>query len=369
MRFLLPGAVVAYGGKTTKTAAKYSRPQHPKLELGAALANAENIVFPADAGIVDVTKAPYRARGDGVSDDTAAIQKALADYPNAAKIIYLPNGIYLISDTLHWAKTNDGNSEKNEILQGQSRDGTIIKLKDNAPGFNNKRTPKAMAYTGKAPAQRFRNAVRNLTFDSGVGNTGAIGLQFNASNQGAVRDVTIVSGDGSGSIGLDMSYTDEIGPLLVKNLRVQGFDYGIKCGSAVNSMTFEHVAVQDQNIAGFRNEGQTVTLRDFRSNNGVVAFDNDSGFATLIDPTLKGTGGALDKPAINNSNDLFARNIQSSGYLQALSGTAVKGASLVEYSSKAVRGRAAFAELAGQGNAHCAVGPIERLGESGAIRR
>ncbi len=335
VRFLIPGGA-APATKATKPVAKYARPTHPKLALGQALAGAENIVFPADAGLVDVTKAPYGAKGDGVSDDTAAIQKALQDYPNKGAIIYLPNGVYVISDTLRWGKTDDGNSEKNEILQGQSRDGTIIKLKDAAPGYGNKRAPKSMAYTGAAPAQRFRNAVRNVTFDTGVGNPGAIGLQFNASNQGTVHDVSIISGDGSGPIGLDMSFTNEIGPLLVKNLRVRGFDTGIKCGGSVNSMTFEHVAVQDQNVVGVRNEGQTVTMRDYRSTNAVPAFDNDSGFVTLVGATLTGRGAASDKPAIINSADLYARGVKATGYTQAINGAAVKGLSLVEYSSKPV---------------------------------
>ena len=55
---------------------------------------AENIAYPPDAGIVDVTKAPYNAKGDGATDDTAAIQKAFNDYPERNAIIYLPNGVY-----------------------------------------------------------------------------------------------------------------------------------------------------------------------------------------------------------------------------------------------------------------------------------
>jgi hypothetical protein len=60
-------------------------------------------VFPADAGVVDVTRAPYRAKGDGHTDDTRAIQQALDDHPSSDKIIYLPNGTYVISDTSHRA--------------------------------------------------------------------------------------------------------------------------------------------------------------------------------------------------------------------------------------------------------------------------
>ncbi|NJK90767.1 MAG: hypothetical protein HC904_02380 [Blastochloris sp.] len=50
--------------------------------LGAGLLSGttppgSEIMFPADAGLVDITKPPYLAKGDGVTDDTAAIQKAL----------------------------------------------------------------------------------------------------------------------------------------------------------------------------------------------------------------------------------------------------------------------------------------------------
>ena len=48
-----------------------------------------NAIFPADAGVVDVTRPPYDAKGDGKTDATKAIQKALDDHPNSNRIIYL----------------------------------------------------------------------------------------------------------------------------------------------------------------------------------------------------------------------------------------------------------------------------------------
>ncbi len=68
------------------------------LLLFPGLAAAENIVYPADANVANVQT--YGAKGDGVTDDTAAIQAALNANAGTRQLIYFPNGTYLISSTL-----------------------------------------------------------------------------------------------------------------------------------------------------------------------------------------------------------------------------------------------------------------------------
>jgi len=149
------------------------------------------ITFPADAGVADVTQAPYHAVPDGKTDCTAAIQKALDE---KRSLIYLPNGTYLVSDTLRWgAGKSKGSAWKRQILQGQSENGVTIKLADTTSGFNDAAQPKPVIWTGQAPAQRFRNGIRNLTVETGKGNAGAIGVQFIANNQGGMHHVTLRS--------------------------------------------------------------------------------------------------------------------------------------------------------------------------------
>lgn len=278
----------------------------------------ENIIFPDDALIVDVTKPPYNATPNDDKDDTEAIQKALEDHPSGNKIIYLPNGVYIVSDTLKWSPKDgphSGKAWKRTILQGQSQEGTIIKLKDNCPGFTDFNTPKAVIWTGRAPAQRFRNAIRNLTVDTGKGNIGAIGIQFIANNQGTLREVTIRSGDGNGIIGLDLSFTDEIGPCLIKNVRIIGFEKGISCAFAVDSITMENIIVEGQKKCGLDNNGQCLSIRKFISRNSVPALINRGvGFVCLIEGQIEGNGDAINKPAIKNEGFLFVRDTKISGY-------------------------------------------------------
>ena len=273
----------------------------------------DNIVFPNDAGVINVKNSPYNAKGDGVTDDTVAIAQALNDYPNKNKIIYLPIGTYLVSDQLQWPVGKDGNAHKRTILQGQNTGKTIIKLKDNVNGFTNAFMPRAVIWTGKAPAQRFRNAIRNLTVDTGRGNFGAIAIQFIANNQGSIRNVTMRSPDGQSLIGLDMSYTDEIGPLLVKNVKVDGFHIGIKTANKVNSQTFENLSLRNQKEYGLANYGQIISIHKLQSNNIVPAIYNKDGIVTLIDANLTADGSSR-QPAIENESALFARNINITGY-------------------------------------------------------
>ncbi|MDB9527384.1 glycosyl hydrolase family 28-related protein [Oscillatoria sp. CS-180] len=278
--------------------------------------------FPADAGVIDVTA--YGAIPNDGIDDTAAIQRALDEAPSGNRIIYLPMGTYLISDQLDWpaGETSAGN-HKRTILQGENRDLTVIRLHNNASKYQDPDNPLAVIWTGTAPANRFRNAVRDLTINTGTGNPGAIGLQFIANNQGGIRNVAIISDDGQGQIGLDMKYTREIGPAYVEGLYIQGFDYGIQTYSQVNSITFENIRLEDQNILGWENFAQSIFIRGLHSINAVTVLKNTidaPGSVTLIDAHLVGKGNAINAPAIlNQTREMFLRNIETSGYAMSVS--------------------------------------------------
>ena len=70
-----------------------------------------DISFPACDAVVVVTQPPYNAKGDGKSDDTDAIQRAVFDAMGLHKIIYLPAGTYLVSKTINWSKKNSAGDD------------------------------------------------------------------------------------------------------------------------------------------------------------------------------------------------------------------------------------------------------------------
>jgi hypothetical protein len=184
--------------------------------------------------------------------------------------------------------------------------------------------------------------------NTGHGNPGVAGIQFNASNQGCLHAVKIISGDGGGAIGLDIGFTGDSGPATVRHLEVIGFDYGI-WASNLNSFTLWDVSLKNQRKAGVRAPFDVLMLHRVRSVNSVPALwigNRWSSFVTLIDGDF--SGGSPDAPAIlidgkPEEKHLFARNVRVRGYGTSVQSTGdpsrtVRG-DLDEYSRTVSRGR------------------------------
>jgi len=125
-----------------------------------------------------------------------------------AQIIYFPPGTYLVSQPLTFPRESSGATSRKVVL-GACVTCVTLQLADRVPPFANPASPAAVVHLGNGVAQNFFNAITGLTVNTGHGNPGAIGMQFDANNMGHVRNVSLVAPDGDGVIGLDLSYTDQ----------------------------------------------------------------------------------------------------------------------------------------------------------------
>ena len=306
---------------------------------GDPIASAER-TFPADSGMVNI-KTEYGAKGDGISDDTEAIQQAISfvvHHPQTGpRIIFFPAGTYLVSRPL---LEKDRMSRWSSLLtlQGENRASTVIRLKNNSPLYQSANAPADVlefaSQNGKPNGggnAAFDNNIFDITIDVGQGNPGAVALDFMGNNYCALRNVTLQSSDPnhSGAIGLAL-LRYAAGPCLMKNVVINGFDYGIKIANNEYSLTFEDLTLLNQKRYGIYNASNVLSIRHFFSTNSVPAIcnQNAAGLITLIGAILQ--GGSSQSSAIQNQGTLYARDVTSSGYASALQG---QGSVIAEYDS------------------------------------
>lgn len=281
--------------------------------------------FPADAGAINVRD--YGARGDGRTDDTAALLAAIAASGDDTgrqvwhdRLVYLPAGTYVVSGTL-LKRYAGGNFASGMILVGGAVDRTIIKLADRAPGFADPAAPRAVVmtaskrldtgggrdYAGKGEGNdAYENFVENLTIDVGAGNPGAIAIDYLANNIGAVRDVLLRAPPGSGSTGIAM-LRKWPGPALIQRVAVQGFDVGIDVANTEYGVTLSQIRLTGQRVAGLRNAGNVVSAEDVGIEGGdgpAIVNRLTGGLVVLTDASL----ASRDGRPLDNEGTLVLRD-------------------------------------------------------------
>ncbi len=121
------------------------------------------------------------AKGDNVTDDTAALQKAIDSH----KAVYLPAGFYRVSDTLRL--------RPDSVLLGLHPSLTQVVLPDGSPAFQGVGAPKALIESAKGGDA----IVAGLGLDTSGANLRATGLLWKAGAQSMVNDVKFQGGHGT----------------------------------------------------------------------------------------------------------------------------------------------------------------------------
>jgi Pectate lyase superfamily protein/SMP-30/Gluconolactonase/LRE-like region len=122
-------------------------------------------------------------KGDGTTDDTAAIQKAIDSH----RVLYFPSGHYVVSDTL--------TLKPDTVLIGLHPTFTQFDLLDSTPGYQGVGGPKAVL---SAPAGG-SNIISGFGIFAGGINPRAVALLWKAGADSLADDVRFLGGHGSGT--------------------------------------------------------------------------------------------------------------------------------------------------------------------------
>jgi hypothetical protein len=291
--------------------------------VGAVLSGG---TLPFPAGFMKSVK-DYGAVGDGISDDTVAIQAALADgrsnasseYNGVPKGLYFPPGTYLVRKTLSWNGCC-------VTLQGAGPNASVIRLAPASHGYGSAATAKAVLSTPGGNSS-FRQNIWDLGFRVGADNPGAVAIDYVSNNNGSIHDVSVVSEDGQGISGISLT-RHYPGPLMIKNVLIHGFQMGINTAAYEYGATIESLTLEDQTVAGINNLQQTISVRGLKSTNTVPALINNGGFAIVLGARLLGGSGATQ--AIENNSNLYLREVSSAGYGATLHDTSAGGTKNIE---------------------------------------
>ena len=337
-----------------------------------------NQVYPPEAfyhngkggRVLDVTQPPFNAKGDGKTDDTKALCAAMrfvADSyeplegdgwsycglkMNKSWIIYLPDGEYLVSDTVQqgwpervwnilegWGKVKrftlasleEAKQRKAEVyaaenyyirLVGQSRAKTLIRLKDASPGFGSGQAKPVVSFCLYNWSNvNCGNYFENITIETGKGNPGAVALRWNGANWGGIRNARLRSGDGQGRAGLLMDAGCAHGYL--RDLDIVGFEVGIELAAkSVDMVVLEHTTLRNQSRVGLQvgpANRDCLAARKVRFENVPLAAKADKGsHLVLLECMAKASPNAGEDLAVAKDGHLYARAFESVGFRSAV---------------------------------------------------
>ena len=120
------------------------------------------------------------ATGDGITDDTKAIQEAIDKYTT----IYIPSGWYRVSQTIKL--------KPNTVLIGLSPIATQFILANNTEGFGSFGGPKALLESSKGG----KNILMGIGFSTGADNPRAVACKWMAGEGSYLNDVKFIGGHG-----------------------------------------------------------------------------------------------------------------------------------------------------------------------------
>ena len=235
---------------------------------------------PWQDGYLDITKAPYNAKGDGVTDCTTAIQQAIDDAYASNLIVYFPTGTFLVSKQLvlnqypaNWFHKErgikfDSQRKFGNLLVGATNGAKrpVIKLKDNS----GVKDDVLLLYRYYDPteqdkedvrAKHYLATLRGIDIDMGYNPT-ASGVSMDGAQYCTIQDVQV---SGKAFYAGIQKIPGAVGSLV--NVKVVGGEIGILSDSYVPEALVVGAILENQNQYGIKivdSRNSPVNLVGFR---------------------------------------------------------------------------------------------------------
>src|ERR1700722_5709900 len=298
------------------------------------------VAYPS-GGTINVKS--FGAKGDGITDDTAAILQAIdptqtltGPYTSPGVInplaypvyynkpVYFPAGTYLVSNTLEkrlkdkvsaYLGLPNGRYFSGLILLGACQNQTIIKLKDGSPGFTDSSNPKAVIFAASSMILGLSGVVdssgnllagrtpADVVATSKLGGKDYINLgEGNDAYMNFIENITVDVGKGNpGAIGIDFLGSNVAG---IRNVAVRDLYGSGSVGINMKRFGPGPCYVKNVQVTGFdvgidaSQPEYTVTLEHIRVDGSRVSgLRNNQNSLAIRDLTITASGGV---PAITN---------------------------------------------------------------------
>ena len=172
---------------------------------------------PLDKGFIDITKPPYNAVGDGVNDDSEAIQQALDDAFSCNLVAFFPsNKTFLVSKQLKCVTKKESRKFAYQLIGSSKETKPIIKLKDGSAVDRNILILFELITNGKSdPPIHYGATFRSINVDMGK-NPAVSAISMDGAQHCVIEDVKIygtefnagicnLPGSGGGVVNLSIS--------------------------------------------------------------------------------------------------------------------------------------------------------------------
>lgn len=220
---VLPGALVQLGGEAAPPDDLQSRhlwsPDFPGWET---------------PGAVNVKAPPYAARGDGRTDDTAALQRAIDEH----EVVFLPKGYYRLTRTLELRPRTKliGVGQHLSVLLASAAEGD----------FSTASRPAPLVRTADAPGADTVLAFCGLYVASNV--PGVYALHWRSGGRSVLRSVEFTQRSSTGFLPRKKGSPEFLPspqPLAVVTGHGGGLWYNFRASSSPQSPAYRHLLVRD----------------------------------------------------------------------------------------------------------------------------